>query len=71
MTDRIHSITLVLEADLREDDAQSLLAAVRMLKGVISAAGNVSNITDYIAQARVRLEYGQQLLAIVYPNNTP
>lgn len=32
MTDRIHSLTVTLERDMREDDAQALIDAIRMIK---------------------------------------
>lgn len=67
MTDRIHSITLVLDQDMREDDARALLTAVCMFKGVINASANVADIALYTAEARARHEYGQRLLAVVYP----
>ena len=54
MTDRYNAITVVLEKDIRDDDAQLLLSAIEQIKGVISAKGNVVDPTDYIAQSRAQ-----------------
>lgn len=35
MTDRYAGFTVVLQEDIREDDAEFLLTALRMLKGVL------------------------------------
>lgn len=68
MTDRIHSITVVLAADIREDDAQILIDAMKQFKGVLSAEGNVSDqLCNYVVESRVRNELTQALLQVVYP----
>ena len=54
MTDRVHSITLVLDKDIREDDVEPLLTACAMLKCVIKVKTNVSNPTSLMAEARAR-----------------
>lgn len=67
MTDRYHSLTVVLERDTREEDAQGLIAAISMLKGVLTVGGNVASPESYMAQERVRIDLGKQILDIVYP----
>jgi hypothetical protein len=67
MKDRISSVTVVLEHDMRGDDAEALLAAIRHLRGVLSVTGNVSDISSHVAEQRVRYELGQKLINIVYP----
>lgn len=67
MTDRIHSITIVLEEDTRVDDAESLLNAVKMMKGVVSAEGNVADCVSYVAETRVRSEIGRKLFKVLHP----
>ena len=62
MTDRIHSITLILENDMRVDDAESLIHAARHLRGVIAVKGNVSDSTAYMAEERAK----NQLISKVY-----
>ena len=67
MTDRINSITVVLEKDVREDDSEALLSAIRQLRGVVSVTGNVCDITSHIAEVRARTEIGAQIMAVLYP----
>lgn len=47
MTDRFHTLTVVLDRDYREDDAQAILDAIRMVKGVIAVDGNVTDHHQY------------------------
>ena len=61
MTDRFNSLTVVLERDIREDDAESLMEAIRHLRGVRSVAGNVGNIEEHVARARVLHDVKQRL----------
>ena len=65
MTDRFNSITVVLERDIREDDAEPILAAIRQIRGVLSATGNVADLESHLAQERARSELGQKLLAVL------
>jgi hypothetical protein len=67
MKNRFSSVTVVLEHDMGDDEAEALLAAIRHLRGVLSVTANVSDISDHVAQKRVRYELGQQLMAVVYP----
>lgn len=63
MTDRYNALTVVLEKDMREDDAQDLLSAIRQLRGVLRVEGNVSDINSHIAYARARGDLSGRLLA--------
>lgn len=67
MTDRIHSITLVLEENLREDDVQVLIEACKLFKSVISVEGNVADHSQHTADARARQVLGEQVWGIIYP----
>ena len=61
MTDRLGSLTVVLEHDIRDDDAESLMNAIRQLRCVLSVKGDVSDPTDYIARSRVTSEIRKKL----------
>lgn len=56
VTDRFNYLTVVLDHDIREDDAQSIISAVAMIKGVIAVKGNVSDPSEWSARERVRSE---------------
>lgn len=47
MTDRIHSIILVLAEDIRIDDAESLIAAAKQFRGVIDVTPNVADLGSH------------------------
>lgn len=68
MTDRFNTLTVVLEKDIRDDDAEHILTAIRMVRGVLSVKGNVSDPSAYMAEERAKREIGQKLLAVIYPN---
>lgn len=61
MTDRFHSLTVVLGHDMREDDAESLMDAIRHMKGVIRVAGDVTSSDEYVAEMRVKTELSMKL----------
>jgi len=61
MTDRIKSLTVVLSDDIREDDCQSLMDAILMLKGVISVGSQVSDMNHYTAKIQVKAKLRQRI----------
>ena len=67
MTDRYNYLTVALEFDLRSDDAQALIEAVKMLKGVLTVEPHVVNGTDFTSEARVRQEIVKKLIGIISP----
>ncbi len=67
MTDRFSSLTVVLEHDIREDDASALIQAIQLLRGVLTVEGNVVDVTSIVAEQRARHELREQLLAVVFP----
>lgn len=43
MTDRFHALTVVLEHDMRDDDAQALIDAIKQMRGVLNVRGEVGS----------------------------
>lgn len=70
MTDRYYALTVVLEKDIRSDDAEQIMDAIRMLKYVLDVKGNVSNPETYMAQARERRDIGEKLFKILHTNES-
>jgi len=70
MTDRFHTLTVVLEHDIRDDDAQALISAIGQLRGVLSVTGVVADLDSHMARERARHELGQKLLDVVYPERS-
>ncbi len=71
MTDRFHSITVVLDQDVRSDDAEGLIAAICNLRGVLSAAGNVADLDSHMAEQRAKHDLGAKLFKVIYPDHKP
>jgi hypothetical protein len=67
MTDRIYSLTVALDHDMRDDDVEALVDAIGCLRHVLSVKENVSDPGLWTVDQRVRRELGEALLQIVYP----
>ena len=65
MTDRFHSLTVVLEKDIREDDVQPLMNAIRQMRGVIAVDGHVADFATHMAEQRARTSVGNAVLDAV------
>ena len=70
MTDRYNALTVVLERDIRDDDADAILQAIRMIKGVLNVEGNVADMDSHVAESRVRREMGDKIWEVLYPKTT-
>lgn len=56
MTDRYNSVVVAFDRDIREDDAQALLSAILMLKGVIAVQPQVPDCQTFVVESRLRRE---------------
>ncbi len=70
MTDRLHALTVVLEQDTRDDDAEALIAAIQQMRGVASVRGRVADPKSYAALERARFEVRDQIAAVLWPKVT-
>lgn len=61
MTDRHAGYLLTLEEDVRSDDAERILNALRMVKGVLHVEPIVSDTAVKMAENRVRSEVYSKL----------
>lgn len=68
MSDRANTITVVLERETRVDDCQEIIEAIEMIRGVLSAKVNVSDLVEHMAQERARNDLGEKLWKILYPS---
>lgn len=66
MTTRYNALVVVLEYDVRDDDVEPLINAIRMMRGVASVSGNVASIEEHAAEARVRSELSKKLFGVLY-----
>lgn len=67
MTDRVHSLIVVFDKDYREDDAQPLMDAIRMLRPVIEVRSVVGTPEHYAAREQAKAELRAQLFAVLRP----
>jgi hypothetical protein len=64
VTDRIQSLTVVLDGDYRVDDAEAIIEAISMIRGVqVVATTKPIDMDDYLARARVGNEFQKEILA--------
>jgi hypothetical protein len=68
VTDRIHALTVVLEDDVREDDVEAIVAAIRMIRRVLSVKAHVADHRLHAAEERVRRQLGDEILRVVFPD---
>ena len=61
MTDRINSITIALEKDIRVDDAESLIAAIYHMKGVLRIEQNITDPSSWVAETRAKHEMREKI----------
>jgi cell division septation protein DedD len=61
MTDRHSGYIVTLDADIREDDAEAIITALRMVKHVASVTPVVAQLEDHMARQRVRYEARSRL----------
>ena len=55
MTDRHAGYIVILDKDIRSDDSEHTLNALRMVRGVISVEPVVSDIEVHIAEERAKV----------------
>ena len=65
MTDRHAGYVVTLTDDIREDDAEAIINALRLIKGVVSVQPVAGDHQLVIAKERVREEYRAKLIALL------
>ena len=71
MSDRIHSLTVVLDANYRDDDIQAMCDAITLLRGVVSVGKNIADPVAYAAQSRARHELREKLWTALEEKEPP
>lgn len=69
MTDRHAGYIVTLENDVREDDAEYIINALLMIKGVISVRPIVSDVELMVAKDRVDLQWREKLHQLLHDSN--
>lgn len=68
MTTRFNSLTIVLEKEIREDDAEHLINAIKMLRGVLSVEGDVIYRETYMAEERALHKLRTEMRGVLFPD---
>ncbi|MFA5207532.1 MAG: hypothetical protein WC428_02630 [Candidatus Paceibacterota bacterium] len=53
MTDRVKGFTVTLAEDMRIDDIEPIMQAIRMIKGVIDVQPSITDSNDHINRIQV------------------
>jgi hypothetical protein len=67
MTDRFHSLTVALKADLTEEQAKQLVQAIMLLQGVLAVTARPVSPDTWFIQERVRCELADRLWEVLRP----
>lgn len=65
MTDRLKGFVVTLDEDIREDDAEDILNAIRMVKHVQSVEPITANFEDRMNRSRVRHHLLDKILDVI------
>lgn len=61
MTDRFHTLTVVLDCNIRNDDAEPIIDAIRQIRHVLDVTGEVANLESHMAEARAKQDLRNKL----------
>jgi hypothetical protein len=65
MSDRFNSLTVALTKDIRDDDAEWIINAIRMIKGVANVTGNVVDHNSYAASSRWKTKAREKIYQVL------
>jgi len=65
MTDRLNGFIVVLEQPTRDDDAQHIIQAIQMIKGVACVLPEVEDAKTMMVRYQVKTELRAKLLEVV------
>lgn len=65
MTDRIKGFTVALDKDIRIDDVEFIMNAIKMIKGVNNVEPLVVDSSDFIARSRYKREVQDKIFKML------
>lgn len=66
MSDRIKGLTVTLRPDMRDDDAEHVINAIRLLSGVIDVRPHVADTDHHFRVMHAKEELRQKLRQILW-----
>ena len=64
MTDRIKGLSVSLTHDIRDDDCECIINAIKMIKGVSNVKPHISNINDWMARQHIKEELRDKIIGL-------
>lgn len=61
MTDRLKGVIVTFEQDIREDDAEQIINAIRMIKGVLDVVPSIADHNDVMNRIRIQHELEKRI----------
>ncbi|HEY1956712.1 MAG TPA: hypothetical protein VGH28_13925 [Polyangiaceae bacterium] len=68
MTDRVKGCWVAFDCDIRTDDVEPLLNAIRHLRHVQAVTTSVRDPDDWMNRERIRRELGEEILNVLREN---
>lgn len=68
MTDRVKGFVVTLEQDVRIDDIEPMLQAIRFMRGVANVEPSISDSSDWINQQRIKSELRGKMYKFINEN---
>lgn len=61
MTDRIKGVLITFEKDIRDDDAQPIIEALKMIKGVLTVKPYITGMEDYMLYQKGHMDARREM----------
>lgn len=61
MTDRLKGVVVTFNSDIREDDAESIINAIQMIKGVLKVTPSVRDHNDIMNRSKIKREIEERI----------
>lgn len=62
MTDRYYALTVILEKDMRSDDSESLINAIKSMRNVLEVKPHITDISSCMAEERALYNLRSKIL---------
>ncbi len=74
MTDRVRTLIVSLTEDMRSDDVQSLIVAIKQMRHVADVGIEITDVTDWDAREKVKWQLDEKLRRsikeVLWPNRS-
>lgn len=66
MSDRYNGFAVVLEKNLKDEDAERTINAIKQIKGVLTVKPNIGSFDEITAAARVKADLARRMWDVIY-----